>query len=121
MVEVEVVVEEDDVVVVVEVDVVVDDEVLVVDDTALRLGMNTTSFGLSQPFWCPESPWLSCCELVVVVTQLWSVKLPWRAIATICTGEFPVLLTWTVTVVMLPDTESASRLAVTCPVAWLMS
>ena len=123
--DVQLAVEVDEVVVAVVVVEVEDDDVVVVDeedvvDPEVTLGTKTTSFRLSQPCWYPESPRLSCCELVVV-TQPCAVKLPRRPIATSRTGEFPVLLIWIVIVLIFPETESATRLAVTCPRARLIS
>ncbi len=54
--------DEEDVVDIVDEEVEEDD--VVVEDTAVTLGTNTTSFGLSQSCECPECPWSSCEAIV---------------------------------------------------------
>jgi hypothetical protein len=62
---------------------------------------------------------------VEVVVQLEGapscVKFPWRPIATSWKGELPVLLTWTVMVVMFPVEERETKVAETFPAALLSS
>jgi len=55
--------------------------------------------------------------LVVVFVHPWprTVKLPWSPMPLSWTAEVPVLFTWTTTIVVFPDAESAMRLAVTWP------
>jgi hypothetical protein len=109
--------EEEDVVDIVDEEVEEDD--VVVEDTAVTLGTNTTSFGLSQSCECPECPWSSC--EAIVTRQLCEVKLPLSAIATSCAGQFPIFFTWIVIVVVVPETERAVRFALISAFVWLNS
>jgi hypothetical protein len=54
-------------------------------------------------------------ELLLVHPVPEVVKFPCNPMAFSITAAFPVFFTWTVTVVLLPDVERATRLAVTFP------
>jgi len=55
--------------------------------------------------------------VVLVLVQDRSVKLPLSPIRTSLAEAFPVLLTCMVMVLVLPETDNETRLAVNCPVA----